>query len=148
EVLPPEILVDFANEIAHGTAWITQKRPYHIVASGGWQTAPAPLFGPGRSLECSSLFPKCTRWDGYAPQCDSRSCITICGRIILLAAQYIVICITSVRHDMGWTEERIELLQRLWLQGQTASQIAEQLGDGVTRNAVIGKAHRLGLSGR
>jgi len=49
---------------------------------------------------------------------------------------------------MGWTEERIELLQRLWLQGQTASQIAEQLGDGVTRNAVIGKAHRLGLSGR
>ena len=49
---------------------------------------------------------------------------------------------------MGWTEERIELLQRLWLQGQTASQIAEQLGGGVTRNAVIGKAHRLGLSGR
>ncbi len=49
---------------------------------------------------------------------------------------------------MGWTEERIELLQRLWLQGQTASQIAERLGGGVTRNAVIGKAHRLGLSGR
>ncbi|MGH6959569.1 MAG: GcrA family cell cycle regulator, partial [Dongiaceae bacterium] len=49
---------------------------------------------------------------------------------------------------MGWTEERVEMLQRLWLQGQTASQIAEQLGGGVTRNAVIGKAHRLGLSGR
>jgi GcrA cell cycle regulator len=49
---------------------------------------------------------------------------------------------------MGWTEERIALLQKLWLQGQTASQIAEQLGGGVTRNAVIGKAHRLGLSGR
>jgi GcrA cell cycle regulator len=48
----------------------------------------------------------------------------------------------------GWTEERIGVLQKLWLQGQTASQIAEQLGGGVTRNAVIGKAHRLGLSGR
>lgn len=49
---------------------------------------------------------------------------------------------------MAWTDDRIELLRRLWLQGQTASQIAEQLGAGVTRNAVIGKAHRLGLSGR
>ena len=48
----------------------------------------------------------------------------------------------------GWTEDRISVLQKLWLQGQTASQIAEQLGGGVTRNAVIGKAHRLGLSGR
>jgi GcrA cell cycle regulator len=54
----------------------------------------------------------------------------------------------SELHTMSWTPERIDLLQRLWLQGQTASQIAEQLGDGVTRNAVIGKAHRLGLSGR
>lgn len=48
---------------------------------------------------------------------------------------------------MEWTEERIETLRRLWAQGQTASQIATLLG-GVTRNAVIGKAHRLGLSGR
>lgn len=48
---------------------------------------------------------------------------------------------------MEWTEERTELLRRLWLEGQSASQIAERLG-GVTRNAVIGKAHRLGLSGR
>mgnify|MGYP001307963677 CR=1 FL=1 len=48
---------------------------------------------------------------------------------------------------MDWTEERIDLLRRLWGQGQSASQIAEQLG-GVTRNAVIGKAHRLGLSAR
>jgi GcrA cell cycle regulator len=48
---------------------------------------------------------------------------------------------------MGWTEERVELLKRLWLEGQSASQIALQLG-GVTRNAVIGKVHRLGLSGR
>lgn len=48
---------------------------------------------------------------------------------------------------MEWTEERTNLLKTLWLQGQTASQIAERLG-GVTRNAVIGKAHRLGLSSR
>ena len=48
---------------------------------------------------------------------------------------------------MGWTDERVELLKRLWLDGLSASQIAKQLG-GVTRNAVIGKVHRLGLSGR
>jgi len=45
-----------------------------------------------------------------------------------------------------WTEERIELLQRLWGQGYSASQIANQL-QGVTRNAVIGKIHRLGKRG-
>ncbi|MEA2782597.1 MAG: GcrA cell cycle regulator [Rhodospirillaceae bacterium] len=48
---------------------------------------------------------------------------------------------------MEWTNERIEELRRLWTQGQTASRIAELLG-GITRNAVIGKAHRLGLRGR
>ena len=48
---------------------------------------------------------------------------------------------------MGWTDERVEMLKRLWLEGLSASQIAKQLG-GVTRNAVIGKVHRLGLSGR
>ena len=48
---------------------------------------------------------------------------------------------------MGWTEERVELLKKLWQEGLSASQIAKQLG-GVTRNAVIGKVHRLGLSGR
>ena len=48
---------------------------------------------------------------------------------------------------MGWTDERVESLKRLWLDGLSASQIAKQLG-GVTRNAVIGKVHRLGLSGR
>jgi GcrA cell cycle regulator len=48
---------------------------------------------------------------------------------------------------MGWTDERVEILKRLWLEGLSASQIAKQLG-GVTRNAVIGKVHRLGLSGR
>ena len=48
---------------------------------------------------------------------------------------------------MGWTDERVEMLKRLWLEGLSASQVAKQLG-GVTRNAVIGKVHRLGLSGR
>lgn len=46
-----------------------------------------------------------------------------------------------------WTDERIEDLKKLWASGATASQIAGHLG-GVTRNAVIGKVHRLGLSGR
>ena len=49
---------------------------------------------------------------------------------------------------MSWTEERVERLSRLWLEGRSASQIAGELGEGVTRNAVIGKVHRLGLSGR
>jgi len=48
---------------------------------------------------------------------------------------------------MGWTEERVTLLRKLWAEGLSASQIAKQLG-GVTRNAVIGKVHRLGLAGR
>ena len=48
---------------------------------------------------------------------------------------------------MAWTEDRVELLKKLWTEGHSASQIAKQLG-GVTRNAVIGKVHRLGLSGR
>lgn len=48
---------------------------------------------------------------------------------------------------MSWTSERVDLLKKLWLEGLSASQIAAELG-GVTRNAVIGKVHRLGLSGR
>lgn len=48
---------------------------------------------------------------------------------------------------MSWTDERVDLLKKLWKKGLSASQIAEELGD-VTRNAVIGKAHRLGLSSR
>lgn len=48
---------------------------------------------------------------------------------------------------MSWTEERIETLKTMWEAGQTASQIAEALG-GVSRNAVIGKAHRLDLQAR
>ncbi|MCJ2079989.1 GcrA family cell cycle regulator [Methylobacterium sp. J-090] len=47
----------------------------------------------------------------------------------------------------SWSDERVDLLRRLWQEGLSASQIAAQLG-GVTRNAVIGKVHRLGLSGR
>ena len=49
---------------------------------------------------------------------------------------------------MSWTDERIELLRQLWLDGRSASQISAELGSGVTRNAVVGKIHRLGLSGR
>lgn len=49
--------------------------------------------------------------------------------------------------DMGWTEDRVATLKRLWAEGLSASQIAKQL-TGVTRNAVIGKVHRLGLAGR
>src|ERR1700712_446905 len=49
---------------------------------------------------------------------------------------------------MSWTDERIELLRKLWLDGLSASRIAAELAGGVTRNAVIGKVHRLGLSGR
>lgn len=48
---------------------------------------------------------------------------------------------------MSWNDERVELLKKLWSEGLSASQIAGRLG-GVTRNAVIGKVHRLGLSGR
>ena len=48
---------------------------------------------------------------------------------------------------MSWTDERVETLKKLWADGLSASQIAAQLG-GVSRNAVIGKVHRLKLSGR
>src|ERR1700731_4821627 len=48
---------------------------------------------------------------------------------------------------MMWTDERVELLKKLWTEGLSGSQIAAELG-GIPRNAVIGKVHRLGLSGR
>ncbi len=48
----------------------------------------------------------------------------------------------------SWTEERVSVLTKLWMEGLSASQIAGELGEGVTRNAVIGKVHRLKLSGR
>ncbi len=49
---------------------------------------------------------------------------------------------------MSWTDERVEHLKKMWLDGLSASQIASELAHGITRNAVIGKVHRLGLSGR
>ncbi|MBD0864523.1 MAG: GcrA cell cycle regulator [Rhodobacteraceae bacterium] len=48
---------------------------------------------------------------------------------------------------MSWTDERVKILKKMWEEGQSASQIADKLG-GVTRNAVIGKVHRLGLPRR
>ena len=48
---------------------------------------------------------------------------------------------------MSWTEEKVNKLKELWGKGQTASQIAEIIG-GISRNAVIGKAHRLNLSAK
>jgi GcrA cell cycle regulator len=49
---------------------------------------------------------------------------------------------------MSWTDERIEQLKQHWMEGKSASQIAGLLGNGVSRNAVIGKVHRLGLASR
>jgi GcrA cell cycle regulator len=49
---------------------------------------------------------------------------------------------------MSWTDERVEQLRQHWIEGKSASQIALLLGHGLTRNAVIGKVHRLGLAGR
>ena len=49
---------------------------------------------------------------------------------------------------MSWNDERVEQLRKMWMDGLSASQIAGELGNGITRNAVIGKVHRLGLSGR
>src|SRR5271154_5398571 len=49
---------------------------------------------------------------------------------------------------MSWTDERVEQLKQHWTEGKSASQIASLLGHGLTRNAVIGKVHRLGLAGR
>jgi GcrA cell cycle regulator len=52
------------------------------------------------------------------------------------------------KHTMAWTDERIAQLKTLWDEGKSASQIAEILAEGITRNAIIGKAHRLGLASR
>src|SRR3569833_2259548 len=49
---------------------------------------------------------------------------------------------------MDWNDETIAELRRMWSDGMSASQVARQLGGGLTRNAVIGKVHRLGLAGR
>ena len=71
-----------------------------------------------------------------------RSCRPDCARIRRPAA-----IATAENQGMAWNDERVELLKKLWSDGLSASQIAGRLG-GVTRNAVIGKVHRLGLSGR
>lgn len=49
---------------------------------------------------------------------------------------------------MSWTDERIATLKKMWKEGKSAADIAKVLGKNVTRNAIIGKAHRMGLSGR
>src|SRR5579863_5769913 len=49
---------------------------------------------------------------------------------------------------MSWTDEKVERLKQHWIEGRSASAIAKLLGDGLTRNAIIGKVHRLGLAGR
>jgi GcrA cell cycle regulator len=54
----------------------------------------------------------------------------------------------STDEKQPWTDDRVALLKKLWTSGLSASQIAGQLGQGVTRNAVIGKVHRLNLAGR
>lgn len=53
-------------------------------------------------------------------------------------------------HDPGnaWTDERVALLRKLWAEGLAARDIAAALGGGITKNAAIGKAHRIGLEGR
>src|SRR3954470_5061502 len=58
-----------------------------------------------------------------------------------------IFCAIRREYAMGWTDERVEQLKSLWNDGLSASQIARVLGS-VTRNAVIGKVHRLGLAGR
>ena len=59
-----------------------------------------------------------------------------------------VLTMVSGAQPAGWTDERVETLTKLWMEGLSASQIAGELGEGVTRNAVIGKVHRLKLSAR
>jgi GcrA cell cycle regulator len=75
--------------------------------------------------------------------------------INLIAASAFGFCDLKIAHmrtqggrSMSWTDERVETLRKLWLDGKSASQIAAELSNGITRNAVIGKVHRLGLSGR
>lgn len=55
---------------------------------------------------------------------------------------------TEITASASWTDDRINALKRLWMDGLSASQIARELGEGATRNSVIGKVHRLKLSKR
>ena len=63
------------------------------------------------------------------------------------AANAVQLVMAGKASAMAWSDERVELLKQLWSEGKSASQIAQRLG-GVTRNAVIGQVHRLGLAGR
>jgi len=56
--------------------------------------------------------------------------------------------VVNITPSMAWTEQQTEQLKKLWAEGHTASQIARMLGENISRNAVIGKAHRLNLQGR
>lgn len=56
--------------------------------------------------------------------------------------------VTEKPEEAGWNDRRVELLKTLWADDRSCSEIAGVLGGGLTRNAVIGKVHRLGLSGR
>lgn len=55
--------------------------------------------------------------------------------------------VKGVTHAAGWTQDRLDSLKRLWLEGKSATQVAEELAGGVTRSAVLGKVRDLGLSG-
>jgi len=68
------------------------------------------------------------------------------GEVIPRARGFMEAAVTDA--GMTWTDERVELLMKLWNEGMSASQIAAEIGGSVSRNAVIGKVHRLGLSGR
>lgn len=72
----------------------------------------------------------------------------LCVPVVLSAGLYgFGIAVGELENSMNWTDERVEQLRKLWAEGLSASQIAAQMG-GVTRNAVIGKVHRLKLSSR
>jgi GcrA cell cycle regulator len=72
----------------------------------------------------------------------------LCVPVVLSAGLYGFLShVGELENSMNWTDERVEQLRKLWAEGLSASQIAAQMG-GVTRNAVIGKVHRLKLSSR
>ncbi len=69
------------------------------------------------------------------------------NRNILYIEYFHFITNTIKEKKMAWTDDKVKILKKLWSEGLSASQIANRIGD-VTRNAVIGKVHRLGLEGR
>ena len=125
--------------LANGSArpYITKRLTLHIVGhskSGSYSLQTPPQKGILRTGEVN---PPLTRTKSWA----SAGVNTV-----------MQVVIAEATHNMkgaavSWTDERVEILTKLWAEGLSASRIAGQLG-GVTRNAVIGKVHRLGLSGR